>query len=262
MKDNQSSPLDRCGEAFSINTSQKNPSSQKSTIKANKGHESAFDLKMKGRPSGHHRQQSKSMLESKQKSSVNLSHKMQSTSVIREEGSRMSASSKSKHSFLKRVDNQEEEESFSQILANEVSLAQSRKEKENLISMEGSCFIEMVSTLREIRDISKESLITKKKLVKLLEDRNQVSFLYDKEDRSDVKPHNKSHKNGRKSIRRNNEKSTIKKLGKSIILEERLVKVEERLRALSRKVDEDLQSKKASTIGLGRTTKKSTSALR
>ena len=202
------------------------------------------------------------MLESKQKSSVNLSQKMQSTSVIREEGSRMSASSKSKHSFLKRVDNQEEEESFSQILANEVSLAQSRKEKENLISMEGSCFIEMVSTLREIRDISKESLITKKKLVKLLEDRNQVSFLYDKEDRSDVKPHNKSHKNGRKSIRRNNEKSTIKKLGKSIILEERLVKVEERLRALSRKVDEDLQSKKASTIGLGRTTKKSTSALR
>lgn len=44
----------------------------------------------------------------------------------------------------------------------------------------------MITTLREIRDISKESLITKKKLVKLLEDRNQVSFLYG-EDQSDQK---------------------------------------------------------------------------
>lgn len=105
-------------------------------------------------------------------------------------------------------------------------------------------------------------MITKKKLVKLLEDRNQVSFLYEKEDRSDIKAPNKNHKNGRKSIKRNNEKSTIKKLGKSIILEERLGKVEEKLRALSRKVDEDLQPKKGSTIGLGKTTKKSTSALR
>jgi len=166
------------------------------------------------------------MLESKQKSSVNLSNKMQSTSVIREEGSRMSASSKNERSFLKRVDNQEEEESFSQIMANEVSLAKnSVNMKENMVSMDGSYFIEMVSTLKEIRDISKESLITKKKLVKLLEDRNQASFLYEKEDRSDVKPQNKSHKNGRKSIKRNNEKSTIKKLGKSIILEERLGKV-------------------------------------
>lgn len=46
-------------------------------------------------------------------------------------------------------------------------------------------------------------------------------MLYDKEDRSDIKPNksNKSNKNVRKSIKRNTEKSTIKKLGKSIVLE-------------------------------------------
>lgn len=44
-------------------------------------------------------------------------------------------------------------------------------------------FKEMMYTLREIRDISKESLVTNKKLVKLLEDRNQVSFLYDREEK-------------------------------------------------------------------------------
>ena len=42
------------------------------------------------------------------------------------------------------------------------------KEKENIISMDSSCFSEMMITLREIRDISKESLLTKKKLVRLI----------------------------------------------------------------------------------------------
>ena len=107
MKDNQDSPFNNCGEAFSINTTQKNPSSLKSTTKVNsRNHQSANDLKLKGRPNGYQRQQFKSMLESKQKSSVNLSHKMQSTSVIREEGNRISTSSKNGRSFLKRVDNQ------------------------------------------------------------------------------------------------------------------------------------------------------------
>ena len=46
------------------------------------------------------------MLENKkQKSSVNLSHKNQSSSVIREEGSRVSTSSKNERSFLKRINN-------------------------------------------------------------------------------------------------------------------------------------------------------------
>jgi hypothetical protein len=79
-------------------------------------------------------------------------------------------------------------------------------------------------------------LITKKKLVKLLEDRSQVSFLYEREERSDLKAQNKGSKQSRKSIKRTQEKSTIKKLGKSIQLEERLGKVEEKLRALSRRV--------------------------
>lgn len=87
--------------------------------------------------------------------------------------------------------------------------------------MDSSCLYEMISTLREIRDISKESLITKKKLVKLIEDKSQVSYLYEKVDRSDIK-HNKTKKNDRKSIKRKDEKSTIKKLGKSLMLEERL----------------------------------------
>jgi hypothetical protein len=46
-------------------------------------------------------------------------------------------------------------------------------------------------------------------------------------------------------------------------LEERLGRVEEKLRNLSKKVDEGSHTKKGvGTIGLGRTTKKSTSALR
>lgn len=56
----------------------------------------------------------------------------------------------------------------------------------------------------------------------------------------------------------------MKKLGKSIVLEERLGKVEEKLRNLSRKVEEDINVKKGGgSMFLGRaTTKKSTSALR
>lgn len=103
--------------------------------------------------------------------------------------------------------------------------------------MDGSCLYEMVTTLRQIRDLTKESLITKQKLVKLIENQNQVSFLYEKEDHEDNKQ-NKRKKTERKSMKRNQEKSTIKKLGKSIILEERLGKVEEKLRNLSKKVEE------------------------
>lgn len=39
-------------------------------------------------------------------------------------------------------------------------------------------------TLRELRDISKENLLANKKLIKLIEDKNQVSFLYDRDDKS------------------------------------------------------------------------------
>ena len=71
----------------------------------------------------------------------------------------------------------------------------------------------------------------------MIENQNQVSFLYEKEDHEDNKQ-NKRKKTERKSMKRNQEKSTIKKLGKSIILEERLGKVEEKLRNLSKKVEE------------------------
>jgi hypothetical protein len=40
--------------------------------------------------------------------------------------------------------------------------------RQNLEKGEPNYFYEMVMTLREIRDISKESLTTKKKLIKLL----------------------------------------------------------------------------------------------
>lgn len=77
--------LNHYEEAVSMNTSKKIGSSQKSTKVNNKNHESVFDLKTRGKKQGHTRQQSKSMHENKkQKSSVNLSQKMQSSSVIRE----------------------------------------------------------------------------------------------------------------------------------------------------------------------------------
>ena len=68
-----------------MNTSHKKGSSQKSTTKVNsKNHESAFDLKTRVKRQGHQRQQSRSMLDNKnQKSLINLSHKIQSSSVIR-----------------------------------------------------------------------------------------------------------------------------------------------------------------------------------
>lgn len=117
--------LNACAEETSINTTQKGLSSLKSTSKAKtKNNESAFDLRLVDKNQTHHRQQSRSMLENKQKSSMNLSQKNQSSSVIREEASRLSGSSKNGRAFLRRVDNQEEEESFSQILAHEVSLAE------------------------------------------------------------------------------------------------------------------------------------------
>lgn len=169
-------------EAVSIGTS-KQPSSIKSTTKVNSRNQDScpFDLKLKGNKNGHGRKESKSMLENKQKSSVILSNRNQSTWVIREEPSRVSASSKngSRRGFLKTIENQEEAESFSEILADHSHTELSQKESGALF-VPPNCFREMVATLREIRDISKESLVTKKILVKLLEDRSQISFLYEK----------------------------------------------------------------------------------
>lgn len=54
-------------------------------------------------------------------------------------------------------------------------------------SMDNSYLYEIMTTIREMRDISKEHLIAEKKLVKLLEDKNQISFLYDREDKSEKK---------------------------------------------------------------------------
>lgn len=85
MKVPQESVFNHCGETLSANTTQKHASSLKSSTKLNsKNQESTFDLKIKNK-NGHTRQQSKSMLENKkkQKSSVNLSHKIKSSSVIR-----------------------------------------------------------------------------------------------------------------------------------------------------------------------------------
>ena len=53
--------------------------------------------------------------------------------------------------------------------------------------MDNSYLYEIMTTIREMRDISKEHLIAEKKLVKLLEDKNQISFLYDREDKSEKK---------------------------------------------------------------------------
>ena len=86
MRVPESSLFNHIGEDVSVNTTSKNPSSGKSFNKAGlKNHESVFDLKTKGKNQGHRRQPSKSMLEGKkQKSSVNLSRKNQSSSIIRE----------------------------------------------------------------------------------------------------------------------------------------------------------------------------------
>ena len=86
MRVPESSLFNHIGEDVSVNTTSKNPSSGKSFNKVgSKNHESAFDLKTKGKNQGHRRQPSKSMLEGKkQKSSVNLSRKNQSSSIIRE----------------------------------------------------------------------------------------------------------------------------------------------------------------------------------
>ena len=137
----QESLFNHIGDALSFNTSQKDPSSLKTTTKGkSNNHESTFDLKMRGKNQGHKRQQSKSMLDNKkQKSSVNLSHKIQSSSVIREEGSRVSTSSKNGRSFLKRINN-EEEESFSRILAEEASVEGILGgDKQNIVSMNSTC---------------------------------------------------------------------------------------------------------------------------
>ena len=119
----EESIVNGCSETISAGTTQKDPSSLKSASNG-RNHESVYDLKTRIKPSSHHRQQSKSMLENKQKASVQLSQKNQSSSIIREEGSRVSGSSNKGRSFLRRVDNEEEEGSFSQILANEVSMNQ------------------------------------------------------------------------------------------------------------------------------------------
>lgn len=118
----------------------------------------------------------------------------------------------------------------------------------------------MMATLREIRDISKEGLSTKKKLLRLLEEKSQISFLYDK-DTSEIKqrPRKSLKKQQEKSFKKQQDKSTVKKLCKSIHIEERLGKVEEKLRILSKRVEEDTITRKNT---LARTSKKSTSILR
>lgn len=84
----------------------------------------------------------------------------------------------------------------------------------------------MMTTLREIRDISREGLITKKKLVKILEERNQISFLYEKDGSDAKRPRKSFKKTQEKSFKKGQDKSTVKKLSKSSHIEERLVKVE------------------------------------
>ena len=72
----------------------------------------------------------------------------------------------------------------------------------------------IVETLLEIRDLTKENLLQHKKLIKLLEDKQQISFLYG-EEHSQMK-YFRPKKECRKSVKRNPEKSsTTKQLGKS-----------------------------------------------
>lgn len=72
----------------------------------------------------------------------------------------------------------------------------------------------ILQTLIEIRDNQKQQLVIQKKMLKYAEEKGQISFLYDKEEKSDLKFY-RNKKQNRKSYKRTQEKSTIKKLGKS-----------------------------------------------
>jgi len=68
-------------------------------------------------------------------------------------------------------------------MVNEINKTEfSRKIVEQVDNIEPNYFYEMVMTLRELRDISKENLMANKKLIKLIEDKNQISFLYDRDE--------------------------------------------------------------------------------
>jgi hypothetical protein len=68
-------------------------------------------------------------------------------------------------------------------MVNEINKTEfSRKISEQVENIEPNYFYEMVMTLRELRDLNKENLIANKKLVKLIENKNQISFLYDRDD--------------------------------------------------------------------------------
>jgi len=68
-------------------------------------------------------------------------------------------------------------------MVNEINKTEfSRKIVEQVDNIEPNYFYEMVMTLRELRDLSKENLMANKKLIKLIEDKNQISFLYDRDE--------------------------------------------------------------------------------
>lgn len=81
-------------------------------------------------------------------------------------------------------------------------------------------------TLRELKDISQENLVANKKLIKLIEDKNQISFLYDKDENKSQIKFSKGRKQERKSFKKTTQKSTVKKLGKSVLLEQRVAKMQ------------------------------------
>ena len=119
-----------------------------------------------------------------------------------------------------------------------------------------------LDTLIEIRDLTKENLQQHKRLIKLLEDKQQISFLYG-EEREEEPQYFRPKKEQRKSFKRNPEKSsTTKKFGKSMGLEERVLRVEDKYRLLEKKLERLDQSHQKKAPGLSRTKKKSMSNLR
>lgn len=84
----------------------------------------------------------------------------------------------------------------------------------------------------EIRDIQKEQLNYQKRLLKLAEERGKLSFLYDNQEEKEENRYFRNKKEGRKSLKKTQDKSTIKKLGKSLAFEDRLTKIEEKCRYL------------------------------
>lgn len=86
---------------------------------------------------------------------------------------------KNDDSLLRSLNNQEDEEEFSGIFVKEMNQTEVLKQPFFEKSSEKYLY-EMVTTLREIKEMTKENLITKKKLVRLLEEKSQISYLYDK----------------------------------------------------------------------------------